>query len=243
MQYPDFAIPWDEVRSIINSRTKLIIINSPHNPTGSVLDTSDLENLSQIVEDSEAFVLSDEVYEHIVFDKKEHQSVLRASSLRERSIVVFSFGKTFHATGWKVGYMIASKALTKELRKIHQFLNFSVNTPIQHALSHFLSKEKNYREIPNFYQEKRDLFLRMIKDSKFEGIPSGGTYFQLLSYRQVDDGLGDMDMAEKLTKESGLASIPVSVFYHDRHDDKILRFCFAKKNDTLEKAAEILCKI
>lgn len=242
LNFPDFSIPWDEVWDSINSRTKLIVINTPHNPTGSILKRSDLRELVKICEKHDVFILSDEVYEHIIFDNEHHESLLKYPELMERGIAVFSFGKTFHATGWKVGYAVANPMLTKEIRQVHQFLNFSVNTPIQWALADYLKDSMNYLEVSPFYQKKRDLFLSLTKDSRFEPIPSRGTYFQLMTYNDISDR-GDVDMAEYLTKQKGIASIPISVFYHDQHDDHVLRFCFAKTDETLERAAEILCKI
>lgn len=242
LKFPDFSIPWDEVHQVVSEKTRMIVINTPHNPTGSVLSTNDLEQLSAIVDKYGTYILSDEVYEHIIYDDKPHESILKYPNLREHSIAVFSFGKTFHATGWKVGYAVASPQITEELRKVHQFLNFSVNTPIQWALADYLMTPENYEEVAPFYQKKRDLFQELISTSKFEIIPSYGTYFQLVTYKEISDK-GDYEMAEFLTKEHGIASIPVSVFYHDLHDDHVLRFCFAKTDETLEKAAEILCKI
>jgi methionine aminotransferase len=195
-----------------------------------------------MVEDTNIIILSDEVYEHIIFDGITHQGVLRRKDLKERSVVIYSFGKTFHATGWKIGYIVAPDWITTEIRKVHQFVVFTVSTPMQIGLAKFAGNPDNYKYLPAFYQEKRDIFQGLVKDSRFEIIPCYGTFFQLLSYKNISD-LGDMEMAEKLTKEHGVASIPISVFYEDGKDDKILRFCFAKNEDTLEKAAEILCKI
>ena len=242
LRFPDFSVPWDEVRETVSSRTKLIIINTPHNPTGAVLAADDMRQLSDIVLQYDTYVLSDEVYEHIIFDGKEHQSILKYPELRERAIAVFSFGKTFHATGWKVGYAISSPEITREIRQVHQFLNFSVNTPIQWALADYLSTPAHYEEVAPFYQKKRDLFLELTKSSRFRPVPSYGTYFQLMTYEEISDR-GDYETAEMFTKTHGIASIPISVFYHDRHDDHVLRFCFAKNDQTLEKAAEVLCKI
>ena len=242
LRYPDFSIPWDEVHDVVGSKTRMIIINTPHNPTGAVLSENDLNRLSDIVEKFGTYILSDEVYEHIIYDGKPHESILKYPALMERSIAVFSFGKTFHATGWKIGYAIASPEITDDIRRIHQFLNFSVNTPIQWALADFLSDSQNYEEVAPFYQKKRDLFQELTKSSRFEPIASYGTYFQLMTYHEISNK-GDYEMAELLTKENGVASIPISAFYHDQHDNHVLRFCFAKTDETLEKAAEILCKI
>ncbi len=242
LQFPDFSIPWDQVHDRVSSKTKMIVINTPHNPTGAVLSESDLNELSGIVEKFGTYVLSDEVYEHIIFDDRFHESILKYPALMERSIAVFSFGKTFHATGWKVGYSVASPEITQEIRGIHEFLNFSVNTPIQWALADYLSEPMHYEQVAPFYQKKRDLLLELTKSSKFQPMPSHGTYFQLMTYKEISDK-GDYEMAEFLAKEHGIASIPVSVFYNDLHDDHVLRFCFAKTEDTLKKAADILCKI
>ena len=218
------------------------MINSPHNPSGAVFSEKDLKSLEQLAQKFDFIILSDEVYEHIIFDDIAHQSVLLSPELRDRSVVVFSFGKTFHATGWKIGYIVAPEKLTDEIRKIHQFVTFCVNTSVQWGLAKYAADSENYKSLPGFYQEKRDQFLDLIKESRFQPVPCHGTYFQLLSYREISD-LDDRSMAEKLTKENGIASIPISVFYADKKDDRILRFCFAKNDDTLEKAAEILCKI
>ncbi len=238
---PQFSIDWDVVKSKITAKTKIIMVNSPHNPSGSVLTSNDLQQLEQIAEQHDLIVLSDEVYENIVFGAT-HESVLKYPKLRERSIAVYSFGKTFHATGWKVGYIVAPPALSAEIRKIHQFLVFSVNTPVQYALADFLKNPENYLTIADMYQEKRDFFQAHVKESRFDIIPCHGTYFQLLSYKNISD-LDDMKMAEMLTVKHKIASIPISVFYQNKQDDKVLRFCFAKGEETLEKAAEILCKI
>lgn len=239
---PHFSIDWEEVKAKINSRTKLIIINTPHNPTGSVLREADLKSLEEIVVGHNLIVLSDEVYERIIFDNLEHQSVLKYPKLAAQSVAVFSFGKTFHATGWKVGYAVAPEYLTKEIRKAHQFITFSVNTPVQLALAEYLMNPDNYLQLGRFYQQKRDFFLEQIKGSSLQSLPSYGSYFQLLSYSSVS-GLGDVEMAEWMTKEKKLAPIPVSVFYIDKTDYQLLRFCFAKNEETLEKAGAILRKL
>ncbi len=242
LKAPDYSIDWSEVKKMINHRTKMIIINTPHNPTGSVMSSRDMEQLEKLTQSSDIVILSDEVYEHIIFDGYEHQSAARFPKLAERSIIVSSFGKTFHATGWKTGYCIAPKKLMAEFRKVHQFLVFSCNTPIQHALAEYLQNKNNYLELGNFYQKKRDHFIKLIKGSKFEFQPSAGTYFQLLRYKGISSEK-DTDYSVRLIKEFGIASIPVSVFYHEGTDDHVLRFCFAKKEETLEKAAEILNRI
>jgi len=238
----DFSIPWEVVKSKITSRTKMIMINTPHNPTGAVLSEGDLKTLEEIAVKHNLIVLSDEVYERIIFDGITHQSVLKFPGLRSNSVAAFSFGKTFHATGWKIGYTVASEAISKEIRKAHQFITFSVNTPIQLALAEYMTDPENYLTLGNFYQRKRDFFLAQIKGSSFEVLPCHGSYFQLLSYKNISNK-SDVEMAEWMTKEHKLASIPVSVFYNDKTDNHLLRFCFAKKEETIQKAAAILRKI
>ena len=239
MNSGDFSIPWDVVRSKISPSTRMIIINTPHNPSGAILREADLRELERIVSEHGILVLSDEVYERLIYDDAVHQSVLRYPSLAAHSMAVFSFGKTFHATGWKMGYVVASPSLTAEIRRAHQFIVFSVNTPVQLALAEYLQDPYTYLRLGNFYQQKRDFFLSQIKGSSFEPIPSHGSYFQLLSYRNISKK-DDVTMAEEMTKNLKVASIPVSVFYQDRSDNRILRFCFAKKEETLEKACAIL---
>jgi methionine transaminase len=239
---PDFAIDYEEVRKAITPHTKLIIINNPHNPTGSVLSMEDLEQFYGIIKDTDVILLSDEVYEHIIFDGLKHASVLLHDELAKQSIAVFSFGKTFHATGWKMGYFVASAFMTQELRKVHQYLNFSVNTPMQYALADYLKNENNYLQIPDFYERKRNLFLNLISNSRFKPLSCKGTYFQLVSYKNITEEK-DTYVSIRWTKEYGVASIPVSVFNQNGQDEKLIRFCFAKKDETLQKAAEILCKI
>jgi len=236
---PDFAIDWDQVGSKITSKTRMIIINTPHNPSGAVLNEKDLNTLEKLALEHNLMVLSDEVYERIIFDSIVHQSILRRPNLRSRSIAVFSFGKTFHATGWKIGYVVAPPDLTIEIRKAHQFITFSVNTPIQSAMASYMSKPENYLKLGAFYQERRDKFLKLIQGSSFEALPCHGSYFQLLSYRSVSNKK-EMEMAEWLTIEHKLASIPVSAFYKNKREDHLLRFCFAKKDETLERAGAIL---
>lgn len=239
---PDYAIDWDGVRAKITNKTRMILINSPHNPSGAIISADDLKQLENIVRGTEILVLSDEVYEHIVFDGQEHQSVLRSPELRERSIVTYSFGKTFHATGWRIGYMIAPTDLMSEIRKVHQYNTFTVHTPTQYAIADHLANPDNYESIAAMYQQKRDYFLEQMKSSRFTPVTAAGTYFQLMNYSQISD-MPDTEMAEWLTKEHGVASIPVSIFYQDKQDNKVLRFCFAKGEETLKAAAEILCKI
>ena len=239
---PDYTVNWEQVKKLINQRTKMIIINTPHNPTGTVLKEEDMLALEKIVSNTDIVLISDEVYEHIIFDGQQHQSAAKFPGLAERSFIISSFGKAFHNTGWKVGYCIAPKNLMNEFRKAHQFIVFCVNHPVQYALAEYLKNEEHYLQLNNFYQHKRDLFIDLIKDSRFEVIPSSGTYFQLLSYKNITDA-ADTDFAIELTKKNKIASIPVSVFYHQKVDEKVLRFCVAKMEETLHKAAEILNKV
>jgi methionine aminotransferase len=234
---PNYRINWEEVKNMITDKTRLIMINTPHNPSGTILSKQDLESLVEVTKGTNIIVLSDEVYEHIIFDGEEHQSVCRFEDLRNRSLIVYSFGKTFHATGWKTGYCLGPEQLMKEFRKVHQFLVFSVNTPLQVALANYLKNEEHYLSLPTFYQAKRDYFTSLIEGSKFKFSPCKGSYFQLLDYSDFSDEK-DTDLAIRLTKEFGIASIPVSVFYSSDVDTKMLRFCFAKDNETLERAAE-----
>lgn len=242
LQHPDFSIDWNYVRTKISSSTKMIMINTPHNPSGAVLKESDLKELEKIALEFNLIVVSDEVYERLIFDKVVHQSALRFPALAAQTLAVFSFGKTFHATGWKVGYVVAPEYLTREVRKAHQFMVFSVNTPVQHAFAEYMKTPEHYLSLGDFYQRKRDFFLDQIKGSSFEPLPCGGSYFQLLSYRGISTK-PDLEMAEELTKKFKVASIPISVFYQDKSDHHVLRFCFAKKEETLEKACEILRRV
>jgi methionine transaminase len=242
LKLPDYKIDWDEVNKMVNGRTRMIILNSPHNPSGSILSPEGLEKLNKLVTGTNIIVLSDEVYEHLVYDGLKHESIIQYPNLKERSIVISSFGKTYNATGWKVGYCLASKNIMKEIRKIHQFDVFAVNTPIQHAIADFIDMKEAYLELHKFYQQKRDEFLNLIEGSKFTYIPSQGTYFQLLNYKEISEEK-DAIFANRLIEEFGIASVPVSAFYHDNFDAKVLRFCFAKSSETLKKAAEILHKI
>jgi methionine aminotransferase len=236
---PHFAIDWQEVQDKITPDTKMIMVNTPHNPSGAVLNEHDMLALQEIALKHDLIVLSDEVYERIIFDDTSHQSVLKYPDLAKRSIAVFSFGKTFHATGWKVGYTVASEELNREIRKTHQFITFSVNTPIQFALAEYLKESKNYMYLGKFYQQKRDFFLNHIKGSSLKPLPCFGSYFQLLSYEGVSTK-SEMEMAAWMTKEKKLTPIPVSAFYKDGSDQKLLRFCFAKSDTTLESAGKIL---
>jgi methionine transaminase len=240
--FPDYRVDWDRVRDALTDRTRLIILNSPHNPTGTVLGAEDMDALQEITATRDLFILSDEVYEHIVFDGRPHQSMLRYPALARRSFVVSSFGKTYHTTGWKIGYCVAPPALSVEFRKIHQFLTFTANTPVQMAYADFMQHTGHYLELAAFYQHKRDLFLELTRDSRFKPLPCAGTYFQMMDYAAITDE-PDIDFARRLTTDCGVAAIPPSVFYHDRRDHKVLRFCFAKQDRTLAQAAEILCRI
>lgn len=242
MEMPDYTINWKHLAKMITNRTKMIIINTPHNPTGSVLSENDLLQLQHITSKSDIIVLSDEVYEHLIFDGLQHHSVCRFPDLAQRSLAVGSFGKTFHATGWKVGYVLAPENLMREFRKVHQWVVFAVNTPIQLAIADFLQDDGNYRNLPEFFQQKRNKFLDLIKTSRFKPIPCSGTYFQCLDYSAITDE-SDLEFSKRLTIDHKLASIPLSPFFMNGRDDKILRFCFAKKDETLQQAAEILCKI
>lgn len=236
----NFSVNWEAVEEKITDKTRMIIVNTPHNPSGMIFSAEDLAELARITRDRSIFVLSDEVYEHIIFDNLTHHSVLRHEELVTRSIAVSSFGKTFHATGWKVGYLIAPSWITDEIRKVHQYLQFSVHTPTQYALADFLKDPEHYTGLADLYQHKRDLFLRHMQASSFEPIAAKGTYFQLFSYQHITDR-PDRALAEQLTKEVGVASIPISAFYHDQTDHHYLRFCFAKNDNTLIKAANLLC--
>jgi len=242
LQLPEYTINWEDVRKMVTSKTKMIIINTPHNPSGTVLTDSDMTQLENLVDESDIVVLSDEVYEHIIFDNLKHCSVTRYPRLASRSLAVYSFGKTFHNTGWKMGYCIGPKELMAEFRKVHQFNVFSCNTPMQFALASYISNEQNYLDLSPFYEKKRDLFLEMISESRFKFTPAKGTYFQVLDYSEITSEI-DTEYAISLTEKNKLASIPVSVFYNKRVQANSLRFCFAKRESTLEQAAIILNKI
>lgn len=239
---PPFTIPWDRVKEQLSEKTKLIIINTPHNPSGKLLTKEDLHSLAQLVEGTGILLISDEVYEHIVFNEQKHHSLMTHPVLRARTFICCSFGKTFHITGWKVGYCLAPQTLTAEFRKVHQFVTFSVITPIQYALADFLAKPDAYQNLFGFYQKKRDTFLEAIEGSRFTYEPAEGSFFQILSYQAISDE-NDFDLAVRLTKEIGVASIPVSVFYHQKNDHKLLRFCFAKTDEELQRAGERLSKL
>jgi methionine aminotransferase len=242
LKFPNYRIPWDEVQDAVSAKTRAIILNSPHNPTGAVITEEDITSLIRIVRDTKIVIISDEVYEHIIFDGHLHQSMARYPQLADRSFVISSFGKTYHATGWKIGYCLAPAELSKEIQKIHQYLTFSSNTPVQHAFAEFMQNKDVYRQLSGFYQQKRDKFLDALEDSRFKALPCLGTYFQMLDYSAITDE-PDLEFAKRLTIDCGVAAIPPSVFYHQRNDDKVLRFCFAKKDETLERAAEKLSRI
>ncbi|WP_425076662.1 methionine aminotransferase [Psychroserpens sp. S379A] len=242
LEAPNYTINWDLVKQAITSKTKMIIINTPHNPSGTVLTKNDMLKLQELTQNTNIIVLSDEVYEHIIFDEEQHQSVCLFSDLKQRSFITASFGKTFHNTGWKVGYCCAPKALMEAFRNLHQFNVFSVHHPTQKALAEYLQEPNHYLELPKFYQEKRDAFLNLIKNSRFKFTPSKGTYFQVLDYSEIT-GMNDVEFARQLTTKNGIASIPLSVFYDNKLDHNVLRFCFAKTNDTLKQAANILNNI
>ncbi|AKS40494.1 pyridoxal phosphate-dependent aminotransferase [Wenzhouxiangella marina] len=244
LRAPDYRIDWQQLGDAIGPKTRLIVINTPHNPTGSALSADDLDRLAELVADTPVFLIGDEVYEHIVFDGADHQSLLRREELRQRSFVISSFGKTYHTTGWKIGYCIAPAPMTAEFRKIHQYVTFSIATPMQHAIAHFMADPDFHLGLSAFYQQKRDHFRSALEGSRFALLPCQGTYFQLLDYSAISDR-PDLDMARWLVEQAGVAAIPVSVFYADgggggTKEDRILRFCFAKSNDTLDRACERL---
>lgn len=240
--YPDYKIDWELVRQKITSKTKLIMLNTPHNPTGAVLGSDDIKQLQDIVKGTGIFILADEVYEHLIFEGRQHESMLRYPDLYQRSFVCFSFGKVYNCTGWKLGYCVAPPALTKEFRKVHQFNCFTCNSPVQFALAEFLKQRDNYLQLGSFLQQKRDYLSSLMQQTKFKALPSFGSYFQLYSYSDITDE-SEMDFATRLTKEYGVATIPVSAFYKNGGDNKVLRFCFSKNENTLEAAANRLIKV
>ena len=239
LQYPNYSVPWEEVKNKITNKTKAIILNSPHNPTGAVLRKADIQQLQNIVRNTDIFIVSDEVYEHLIFDDILHESILRYPELLQRSFVCFSFGKTYHCTGWKIGYCIASPALMKEFRKVHQFNCFSCNSFVQYALAEYLSNEEAYLSLGKFIQQKRDCFQTLMRETGFKAIPSHGSYFQCFRYEDISKE-NDKEFAIRLTKEYGVTTVPMSSFYQSGKDDKVLRFCFAKKEETLKTAAQRL---
>ncbi|WP_090998089.1 methionine aminotransferase [Pedobacter insulae] len=239
---PDYEIDWEMVKKLFTSNTKMIIINSPHNPTGSILQQQDIEALIKLTKNTDILILSDEVYEHIIFDEAKHLSIALYPELRERSFIIASFGKLLHATGWKVGYCLAPAKLMLEFRKVHQFNVFSVNTPMQTGIANYLKNEDIYQEVGSFFQQKRDLFRSMISQTNFKLLPCKGSYFQSVSYSHISNE-ADADFAKRLVIDYGVAGIPISAFYTKNNEEKIIRFCFAKKQETLEKAVERLMKI
>lgn len=241
LQLPDYSIPWAEVRSRITVKTKAIIINSPHNPTGSVLSEDDINELRKAVTGTNIFIVSDEVYEHLIFDGIEHQSILRYPDLLQRSFVCFSFGKTYHCTGWKLGYCISPPSLMNEFRKVHQYNCFSCHAPSQVALAEYLQNSEAYLQLGLLVQKKRDYFQQLMSATVFKWLPSYGSYFQCYSYKGLTDE-NDKKLAIKLTKEYGVTCIPLSSFYKNEEDNKVLRFCFCKNEETLQKAVERLIK-
>ena len=239
LRYPEYRVDWDQVQDAITPKTRLIILNSPHNPSGTVFNGEDMAALKKIVSGTNLLILSDEVYEHIIFDGRRHESMLLYPELAERSFVISSFGKTYHTTGWKIGYCVAPENLSTEFRRIHQFLTFASHTPTQYAIAEFLDNKPAYLDLSAFYQQKRDVFLEAVAGSRFKTLPCEGTYFQMLDYSEISQE-SDAGFANWLTIEKGVAAIPPSVFYHGRDDHKVLRFCFAKNEETLRKAGEIL---
>ena len=243
LSLPDFSVDWQRVKDAITSKTRMIMVNSPHNPSGAVFSAGDLDTLAEITRQHDILVLSDEVYEHIVFDDAPHQSVLRHAELADRSFVVSSFGKTYHCTGWKVGYCVAPRALSAEFRKVHQYLTFCTFSPAQWAFADVLEADpQHYLDLPKFYQAKRDQFRDLIASSRFELLPVGGAYFQLVDYSAISDK-DDLNFCEWLVREAGVAAIPVSAFYETPPNARLIRFCFAKNEATLQAAAERLVKL
>jgi methionine aminotransferase len=239
---PDWKIDWEAFGKLITPKTRMIMLNTPHNPTGSMLHKEDFEALERLVDGTNILVLSDEVYEHLVFDDNKHYSILEFPKLRSRSMAVYSFGKSLHVTGWKLGYIVADAAIMHEFRKVHQFDVFSSNTPMQYAIADYLEDENTYLNLPNFFQKKRDFFLDKIKDSPFKLLPSAGTYFQVADYSNISNE-PDTEFAKRMTIEYGVAVIPISVFYTSGLDNKIVRFCFAKTEKMLEAAGDLINKI
>lgn len=242
LKAPNFSIDWNEVKSKINNKTRAIIINTPHNPTATILNEEDLIQLKSIVIQSNIFIISDEVYEHLIYDGKNHQSILRYPDLLERSFVCFSFGKLFHCTGWKIGYCVSSPELMKEFRKLHQFNCFSCHTPSQVAIAEILQNSESYISLPSFMQEKRDRFVRLMQGTRFTLLPSFGTYFMCATYENLSEA-EDLDFAKSMTIHNGVATIPLSAFYSQPTTQKVIRFCFAKKEETLQAAVQKLVKL
>lgn len=239
---PDYDIDWEMVKMLFSANTKMIIINNPHNPTGSILSKKDIDALIKLTKNTDILILSDEVYEHIIFDGEQHESVSKYPVLKERSFIVASFGKLLHTTGWKIGYCLAPTKIMAEFRKVHQFNVFSVNTPMQIGISNYLKSENIYQEIPSFFQQKRDLFRSLLSETKFKLLPCKGSYFQCVSFDKISEEK-DIDFTKRLVTDFGVASIPVASFYTKNRDTKILRFCFAKEDKTLKSAIERLIKV
>src|SRR5688572_14321987 len=242
LRSPDFRVDWDDVRRAVTPRTRAIVINSPHNPTGTILDAGDMRELGRVLQTTDAFVVSDEVYEHIVFDGARHESVARYPDIAARAVVISSFGKTYHTTGWKVGYCCAPEPLLAAVAGVHQWVTYAVNTPVQRAYAEFVDRDPACEDVTRFYQAKRDTFLRLIRGSRFRPLPCRGTFFQLLDYSAITSER-DSDYALRLVREHGVASIPLSPFLTGVDPGPVLRFCFAKRDETLEAAAERLCKV
>ena len=242
LRYPDYRVDWDEVKRALSPRTKVILVNTPHNPTGRMWSADDMRQLAALVDGTDILLIGDEVYEHIIFDDRRHESLLRYPELRSRACVISSFGKTFHTTGWKVGYCVAPQPILAEVQRVHQFMTFTVHTPSQFAFAEFVSRDPRASELAVFYQQKRDVFLQLIEGSRFVPLACDGTYFQLLDYSAIATDK-DSDMAMRLIKEHGVASIPCSAFLYKDGGGPVLRFCFAKREETLRAAAERLVKI
>lgn len=241
LNMPDFSVNWEKLKSALTEKTRMILVNTPHNPGGYVWTQEDINNLAELIESRNILVVSDEVYEHITFDGRPHLSLMTHPVLRERTFVCCSFGKTFHITGWKVGYCLAPKKLTEEFRKVHQFVTFSTPTPFQYALADYIQDPETYRSLPKFYQQKRDLFCEGLETSEFKFVPAQGSFFQLVSYQHLSKE-SDLDLAKRLTVDYGVACIPVSAFFQDKTDHKILRFCFAKNDSELFEGLNRLLK-
>jgi methionine aminotransferase len=239
---PDYAIDWDMVKKLFSVKTKMIILNTPHNPTGSVLSEADIQSLIKLVKGTDILILSDEVYEHLIFDGIQHQSMALHPELAQRSFIVASYGKLLHTTGWKLGYCLAPEKLMAEFRKVHQFNVFSVNTPMQYAVANYIESEKVYEQIAPFFQQKRDYFRELLLNTKFKLLPCKGSYFQCVSYAHLNND-SDIEMAKKMITDYGVATIPLSAFYTKKTDNKVLRLCFAKEEQTLQQAVEKLTKI
>jgi methionine aminotransferase len=242
LRYPDYRVDWDEVKRVVSPRTKVIVVNTPHNPTGRMWSADDMRHLSTLVDGTDIVVISDEVYEHVVFDGRRHESVLRYPQLRERACVISSFGKTFHTTGWKVGYCVAPRAILAEVQRVHQFLTYTVHTPSQVAFAEFVARDPGASALPAFYQRKRDTFLQMLEGSRFKPLACEGTYFQILDYSAISREQ-DTGMALRLVEEHGVASIPCSAFHYQDAGGPVLRFCFAKRDETLRAACERLVRV